>query len=462
MPYHFSPPSGWMNDPNGLIYFDGEWHLFYQHIPDGDSRQHWGHAVSTNLLDWQPLPIALYPDQLGSIWSGCVVWDEHDTSGFFDGKDGLVAVFTHQNETAQRQSLAYSRDHGRTWTKYPANPVLTHPNPDFRDPKVFWHTPTSRWIMLVTCGDCVQFYHSPDLKQWFYLSSFGKGWISPAWIWECPDLFTLPLDGETHWVLHASFVVPSATDGHTLDASKMRYFIGQFDGEQFTPHPATPPGGHPTSYGADDYAGIVFANAPADERIFLAWMNHWAYAWPAHHQGKCEQMTLPRRLSLRRTPAGLRLFQQPIHPLQRRTPLAENLRLENQVYLLNERTGAAFALEAEIEIGAAHEMGLRLRKGEGQHTVVGYDAARQVIFVDRTQSGATSFHPGFATRHEAPLALSHGRLNLQIFADSTALEVYANDGHIVLNDLIFPNPSNQALEAYAFGGTAYITLHLVT
>jgi fructan beta-fructosidase len=473
MPYHFSPPSGWMNDPNGLIYLDGEWHLFYQHIPEGQNRQHWGHAVSRNLLDWEHLPIALYPDELGSIWSGCVVWDEHDTSGFFGGQGGMVAVFTHQNETAQRQSLAYSHDHGHTWTKYPANPVLTHPNRDFRDPKVFWHTPTQRWMMVVTCGNCVQFYHSPNLKDWKYLSSFGEGWNPSDWVWECPDLFPLsPWErdgvraGQTHWVLHASFYIPESDQENILGVCKMRYFIGQFDGEQFTADPAMPPGGHPTSYGADDYAGIIFANAPGDERIFLAWMNHWAYAWPAHHQGKREIMTLPRRLSLRRTPNGLRLFHEPLHPFSQpfsqRALLAENLHLENQNILISTQTGEAFALEAEIEGGTAQEIGFLVRKGNEQETAIGYDAAKQVIFIDRTQSGDASFHPGFAARHEAPLALADGRLKLKIFVDSTSVEVYANDGQIVLNNLIFPDPASQGLEVYTRDGNARITLHAVT
>jgi fructan beta-fructosidase len=475
MNIHFSPPSGWMNDPNGLIYFDGEWHLFYQHIPDGDTRQYWGHAVSRDLQYWEHLPIALAPDGLGSIWSGCVVLDEHDTSGFFDGAAGLVAVFTHQNEQSQRQSLAYSHDRGRTWTKYPGNPVLTSPNPDFRDPKVFWHTPTNRWIMLVTCGDCVQFYHSPDLKHWSYLSSFGQGWISPDWTWECPDLFTLALwerDGvrasETYWVLHASFVVPSVSDGHEIGPSKMRYFIGQFDGDKFIPHPAeNQPGGHPTSYGADDYAGILFANAPQEERIFLAWMSHWAYAWPAHHQGKREQMTLPRRLSLRRTSSGLRLFQEPLHPWLQVAPTFENLGLENENLLLSEQTGQAFAIAAEIEVGTAEEVGFILRKGRSlfggaQQTVVGYDAAHQIIFVDRTQAGDASFHPHFAARHEAPLALAEGRLKIKIFVDACSVEVFAADGDdtgdsAVLTDLIFPDANSQDLETYARGGKATFT-----
>jgi len=170
--YHFSPPSGWMNDPNGLIFFDDEWHLFYQHIPEGQTRQHWGHAVSPDLVHWEHLPIALPPDDLGAIWSGSCVADERDTSGFFDGgRAGLVAVFTHQdNKLGQRQSLAHSRDRGRTWAKFENNPVLSSDIPDFRDPKVFWHTPTAHWVMVLATGDHASFYTSPDLRAWTHAS----------------------------------------------------------------------------------------------------------------------------------------------------------------------------------------------------------------------------------------------------------------------------------------------------
>jgi fructan beta-fructosidase len=457
MTYHFSPPSGWMNDPNGLIYFEGEWHMFYQHLPEGETRQHWGHAISRDLLHWEHLPIALYPDELGSIWSGSVAVDEHDTSGFFAGDRGLVAAFTHQVETAQRQSLAFSCDRGRTWTKFSGNPVLVSSSPDFRDPKIFWHAPIGQWVMVVTAGNRVQFYHSADLKSWTFASSYGGGWIPDNWVWECPDLFALPLDGDENnqrWVLNASFIIPGDIEGRP-GASKMRYFIGQFDGRQFIPSSAdNQPGGYPTSYGADDYAGITFANPPDNERIFLAWMNHWDYAWPAHHQGKSEMMTLPRRLALRRTPRGLRLFQQPITPFLKARPVWEDMPLAEENLAWAEGTAEAFALEAEFEAGAASEFGIRLRKGGVNQTIIGYDAARKTVFVDRTRAGDASFHNQFAARHEAPLSLTAGRLRLQVFVDTNSVEVYANEGEVVLNDLIFPGPNCQGLEAFARGGTS--------
>jgi fructan beta-fructosidase len=459
MSYHFSPPSGWMNDPNGLVYFDGEWHLFYQHNPDGETRQHWGHAVSRDLLHWEHLPIALYPDELGSIWSGSAVVDEHDTSGFFAGGRGLVAVFTYEKDGAQRQGLAFSRDRGRTWTKYIGNPVLTSPSPDFRDPKVFWHAPTDRWVMVVTAGRFVQFYHSSDLKNWTYASSFGEGWIPNDWVWECPDLFTLPADGDggnPQWVLSASFIIPNKFEDDFW-ASKMRYLIGQFDGREFIPNPGDNQiGGHPISFGADDYAAITFANAPDNERILLGWMSNWVYAWPAHHAGKREFTTLPRRLALHRTPRGLRLFQQPLSPFETVRSLWKATPLGEETLSWSGQTGEAFALEAEFGAGSATEFGLRLRKGDAQQTTIGYDTVRQTVFVDRTQAGDAGFHPQFAARHEAPLVLPAGRLRLQVFVDICSVEVYANDGEVVLNDLIYPSPHSQGLEAYARGGTSHL------
>ena len=208
--YHVTPPSGWMNDPNGLIYLDGEYHLFYQYIPcdqwdiTGASHPaHWGHAVSPDLIHWTHLPVALEPDHLGAIFSGSVVVDDDDSSGFFGGRPGLVAIFTQDNtnlspQGPQVQSIAYSPDHGRTWTMYAHNPVISNPGPpDFRDPKVFWHAPTERWVMVVTYhGDRVQFYQSENLKDWQYTGEFGATMGAHTAVWECPDLFTLPVDGD--------------------------------------------------------------------------------------------------------------------------------------------------------------------------------------------------------------------------------------------------------------------------
>ncbi len=220
--YHFTPPANWMNDPNGLVFYEDEWHLFYQHTPPGYEGSHWGHAVSPNLRHWEHLPVALWPDELGIIASGSAVVDWNDSSGFFGGGHGLVAVFTHwknqdQPDSDQAQSIAYSLDRGRTWTKYAGNPVLPNQGiADFRDPKVFRHGPTARWVMVAATFDCVTLFTSPNLRDWAYASTFGRGHGLQGYIWECPDLFELPVDGDaarTRWVLNTSYLQHNVAEG---------------------------------------------------------------------------------------------------------------------------------------------------------------------------------------------------------------------------------------------------------
>ncbi|MEL7123923.1 MAG: glycoside hydrolase family 32 protein, partial [Bacteroidota bacterium] len=247
--YHFTPPSKWMNDPNGMVYYEGEYHLFYQYYPDGTvwGPMHWGHAVSEDLVNWEHLPIGLYPDSLGYIFSGSAVIDTNNTSGF--GKDGqapMVAIFTlaveDEKGVPQRQGIAYSNDKGRTWTKYEGNPVIDEGLMAFRDPKVFWHQPTSSWVMSIAATtdnvgirpDHIRFYSSPDLKNWRLMSDFGYDIGSQGGKWECPDLFKMKVEGteEYKWVLLVS-INPGGPNG----GSATQYFIGDFDGERFTLDP---------------------------------------------------------------------------------------------------------------------------------------------------------------------------------------------------------------------------------
>ncbi len=285
---HFSPPNGWMNDPNGLIFYEGEWHLFYQYQPPGTKGKHWGHAVSADLFAWTPMPIALYPDDLGEIFSGSCVADTQNTSGLFEAGGGLVAIFTHHldgQSTTQSQSLAYSCDKGRTWLKYAQNPVLRSANPNFRDPKVFWHTPSESWVMVLAAGDHAEIYRSPDLKTWTFASAYGKG--ESGIVWECPDLFPLRdgTGGEV-WILSISFLDPANFRGK-VGACDLYYFSGWFDGYTFTAQADR----RRLSQGPDDYAAVTVNDAPEGRRVLLGWLNHWGYSW---YSG---QMTLPRELS---------------------------------------------------------------------------------------------------------------------------------------------------------------------
>jgi fructan beta-fructosidase len=298
---HFSPPAHWMNDPNGMVYYKGVYHLFYQYYPDSTvwGPMHWGHATSTDLIHWQHQPIALYPDSSGYIFSGSAVVDSSNTSGF--GKKGivpLVAIFTHHDpkgekagtSTYQNQSLAYSLDEGKTWTKYAGNPVLKNPGiKDFRDPKVSWYEAGKKWIMTLATLDRITFYSSPNLKDWTKEREYGKDIGAHGGVWECPDLFPLQYNGETIWVLIIN-INPGGPNG----GSATQYFTGQFDGHTFTP---TATDTRWLDYGPDEYAGVTWANF-GNRKVFLGWMSNWQYADKVPTEKWRSAMTVPRDLSL--------------------------------------------------------------------------------------------------------------------------------------------------------------------
>jgi len=460
--YHFTPPSNWMNDPNGMVYYKGEYHLFYQHHPDGLTwgPMHWGHAVSRDLVHWHHRPIALAPDEHGTIFSGSVVVDWHDTTGFFDGGSGLVAIFTHNDENQaagnlrQRQSLAYSKDEGRTWMKYEGNPVLAEPLPDFRDPKVMWHESSSRWVMVVAAGDHVRLYVSPNLIEWSLTGTFGAKDGSHEGVWECPDLFELPVgeSGERKWVL----IVSIGDHPDYPEGSRTQYFIGEFDGRTFS-NDHSPETVLWLDYGRDNYAGVTWSDVPEEDgrRLFIGWMSNWKYANLTPTPGWRGAMTVPRELALRRGEDGIRLFQRPVRELER---LRRDGKQWRDVRVGPEHPFApAVPLEqmdirAVLRPGNAVETGIRLRSSNGGHTTIGYDSRNQVLFIDRSGSGLTDFHPQFACRHETELRLDNGLVELRILVDRCSVEVFANDGQIAMTDLVFPEGNVLGVEGYAAGG----------
>ncbi len=461
--FHFAPEVGWLNDPNGLVCFEGEYHLFYQCTPESVvcayAAQHWGHAVSTALVHWNHLPVALAPDPLGAIWSGSAVVDWRDTSGFFAGGAGLVAIFTHWTaaDGEQRQSLAYSRDRGRSWTKYADNPVLSEPGlRDFRDPKVFWHAPTERWVMVVAIGNGVRFFTSPNLKDWRFASEFRSEAGVLARIWECPDLFPLRVDGDPgreRWVLTVS--LNGRDEGTT-----MAYFVGEFDGTTFTPQPD---GGLPVQpdAGPDFYAAVTWSDVPPADgrRLWLGWMSDWRYAHDLPTFPWRGAMSVPRELQLRAFADGERLVQHPVVELQRLRGPAErwaDITIPEGVTPLPAASGTALEIAVEFAPCSARELGLHLRAGRGQRTVVGYDVAAARLFVDRTNSGETGFHDAFPGRYEHPLAPADGRVRLRIFVDRSSVEVFAADGRLVLTALIFPDETNDGVALYREGGEATV------
>lgn len=470
--YHFTPAINWMNDPNGMVYYDGEYHLFYQYNPFGDRWGHmsWGHAVSPDLVHWEHLPVAI-PEADGVMaFSGSAVVDWNNTSGFGEnGEPPLVAIYTAHQSGNQSQYIAYSTDRGRTFTVYDGNPVLDIGLADFRDPKVFWHEEQERWVMVIALPDQykVSFYASPDLKEWTHLSDFGPA-AAVGGIWECPDLFELPVDGDpnnTRWVL-----IVNLNPGSIAGGSGSQYFVGDFDGTHFT---AEAPAGGSTAqgmpiedalwadYGKDFYAAVSWSDVPESDgrRIWLGWMSNWQYANDIPTSPWRSAQSLPRALELRTTPEGIRLVQRPVEELQQ-------LRGEPQHLAAREITegshslaaqgisGTALEIVAEFELGSASEVGLKVRTGDGEETLVGVDGAAEQLYLDRTRSGDVSFHDEFSGRHVAPHPVEDGRVRLHLFVDWSSVEVFARDGEVVITDQIFPSPESEGVELYAVGGTA--------
>jgi sucrose-6-phosphate hydrolase SacC (GH32 family) len=447
--FHFSPARNWTNDPNGLVYFEGEYHLFFQFNPFGDRWGHmsWGHAVSRDLVRWRELPVAL-PEANGiMIFTGSTVVDEHNSSGFCTAaKPCLVAIYTGHTQAAasrpalQTQNLAYSNDRGRTWTKYAQNPVLDLHMPDFRDPKVLWSDRAKRWVMAVSLPNDhkVRFYGSADLKHWQALSDFGPAGATSGQ-WECPELFELPVEsksGQTRWVLKVG-LNPGALQG----GSGEQYFVGQFDGTHFTND--NPPGLTLwTDYGKDCYCALTFNNLPRTQSpVMIGWMNNWQYAADVPTSPWRGQMTVPRKLGLRSTPQGLRLVQNPIDALEQ---LRRPWNPESDT----------FELRSTVQLGNAKEVGWRLIAAGGAFTLVGFDREKQEIFIDRTHSGNTSFSKDFPVRTSAPLRLNGGQLRLRVLVDRSSVEVFAGDGLVAMTNLVFPSPGKRRIEFHSQGGPA--------
>jgi fructan beta-fructosidase len=449
----------WLNDPNGLVYFAGEYHLFYQHHPFSSvwGPMHWGHAVSPDLVNWQHLPIALYPDEHGAIFSGSAVVDWENTAGF--GREALVLIFTHAAEHRQAQSLAYATDRGRTWTKYAGNPVLLPPNGlrDFRDPKVFWHgaRPGGHWVMALAAGDAIRFYTSPDLRRWQQSGAFGPGHGAMSGVWETPDLFELPLDGgpATRWVLSVG-----VGRGGPAGGSATQYFVGRFDGQTFTsdnPREAV----LWADFGADFYAAQSWSDAPDGQRVWLGWLNNWRYANLVPTAPWRGAFSVPRELSLASTAAGLRLVQQPIAGLRalRGQPQQwRDLRIEGRTPVAF--PDGAYEIDVEFELAPqpAERLGLRLFAAGQAPVTIAHTPRLGTLTVERRECPGAEFSPDFGGVHTAPLALDGGALRLQAFVDRSSVEVFAGDGQVVLTELVFPCPGDAGFELFAEGGAAAV------
>lgn len=443
---HFRPAAHWLNDPNGLVFHEGVYHLYFQHNPYGDSHANmsWGHATSTDLLTWAEHDVAILCDDEEEVYSGSVVVDHENTGGFGSaGQTALVAVYTsaHRATRRQAQSLAYSLDDGMTWTRYEGNPVLDRGSLEFRDPKVFRWTGAGEqyWVMVAVeaAERRVVLYRSEDLRSWRFLSSFGPAGAVGG-VWECPDLFPLAVDGDpdrVRWVLIVS-LYPGAIAG----GSGTQYFVGRFDGVVFTADHALPAAADPRQAGArwldhgrDCYAGVTFSGLPDDERTLMAWMGNWDYARLIDPDPARGAMTVARRLSLVAVDGDVVLRQEPVLPA-----LGEPVRFDEVPLPGAWHVPAPLPPSAVVDLVArldgAEGVAVRLRHGEAQHGGVVVRVDRGVLLVDRTESPAGT-HPGLSSVEVAPLRASD-RVALRIVVDRRSIEVFADGGITVVTDLV--------------------------
>ena len=443
---HFSPSRNWTNDPNGLVYFRGEYHLFFQYNPFGDQWGHmsWGHAVSPDLLHWSELPVAIPEEDGIMIFTGSVVVDQENTSGFCaPNRECLVAIYTGDSNPSQghreTQNLAYSLDRGRAWTKYKNNPVLDLQMADFRDPSVFWDWVRHRWVMAVALSKehKIQLYSSPNLKQWTLLSGFGPAGDVDG-DWECPDLLRIPASNgkEAIWALKVG-LNPGALQG----GSGEQYFLGSFDGKMFRVSTERGSRGW-TNYGKDDYCAISFHGlAKGKDPILLGWMSNWQYAAKLPTSPWRGQMSSPRRLSFVRDKDGLSLKQEPV---------AAPLRGASFSLPLPAPLAAPYELELRFGNSVPPVFGVRLYSDEQHWTEIGFDTGRKKFYVDRTRAGV-GISAEFAGRTEAPLAAGRP-YDLRVIVDRSSVEAYAQNGTIAMTDLVFPPGDKSSIRVFPEGG----------
>lgn len=451
--FHFSPAKNWTNDPNGLVYFNGEYHIFYQYNPFGNVWGHmsWGHAVSKDLISWKHLPVAIPEEGNTMIFSGSCVVDKNNTTGFAKkpGQIPMVAVYTghvsldtlNRDSVLQNQQLAYSVDNGRTWKKYEGNPVLDLKRRDFRDPKAFWYEKDKKWIMSVVFPQehIVQFYSSPDLKHWTHLSDFGPEGDTNG-IWECSDLLRVPVKGKPgsyKWLLLNSV------------STTMQYFIGEFDGKNFrsenTNHEILRP-----DYGADFYAGITYNNLPANVLpVLIGWANNWTYARNIPTDPWRSVMSIPRSLQVTKINGNWMLLEEPVAALKKYR-LKQSLQVKAIKFSGKKQLNVqAQQLEMEIVMdpGRDDSCGVRLAAGEGRYFTIGYAEPSQTLYVDRSNSGDTSFNPEFKNWLLSTVKIpeDNNKIRLHILFDKSIIEVFANDGQIVFTEQLFPGEKNNAI-----------------
>jgi fructan beta-fructosidase len=450
--YHFTPQKNWCNDPNGMVWYAGEYHLFYQYNPQGTKwgNMSWGHAVSIDLVTWKHLPVALFPDNLGDIFSGSAVVDENNTAGFQTGDEKtLLAFYTYNKDSVgQSQALAYSVDKGRNWTKYAQNPVITVQSgkPDFRDPKVFWYAPESKWIMALAVGQVIEFYSSKNAKDWIFESEFGAGYGCHDAVWECPDLFYIPPVGETKgaWVL----LVNNSRNGEN-SGSATQYFIGNFDGENFVcEQPAENAPALWLDYGKDHYAMVTWANAPDNRKIGIAWMSNWEYANDTPTEKFRGAMSVPRELTLVNENGKYLLTNFPVKEVEKLRGEASNfsdIKMAESRAIKNLPASGVYEILLDFEKQNAQKFGFILKNSKDEKVTLSFDFEQNRFTIDRTKSGIVGFHERFAAVTVAPLAVKNA-YRLRVLVDKCSVEAFLNGGEVAMTNLVFPNELYNEIE----------------
>lgn len=439
--YHHTPVYGWMNDPNGMFYKDGVYHLYFQYNPYGSvwGNMHWGHSTSTDLMHWKFEGCAIVPDAWGAIFSGSCVVDHNNTAGF--GKGAVVAFYTSAKATpwgdVQSQSMAYSLDNGKTFTKYEGNPILTSSERDFRDPKVFWYAPGKHWVMMLAVGQHMEIYSSVNLKEWKKESEFGAMQGAHGGVWECPDLVEIPVEGtrEKKWVL-----ICNLNPGGPFGGSAAQYFVGSFDGKKFVNE--SPTQTKWMDWGKDNYATVTWNNAPDGRCIALGWMSNWQYANNVPTRQYRSANTLARDLTLYRE--GQELYLKSTPSVEVKKARGEKVSIssfkvsdKHEVMLFNDGQGA-YEIEMVIQNAGSSKIGFALLNEKGEKVDMYYDLNRKLFVMDRSESGIVDFSRDFPAVTVAPVNTDK-ELTLRLFVDCSSVEAFGEDGKFVMTNLVFPS-----------------------
>lgn len=470
--FHFTPEKNWMNDPNGMFYLNGTYHLFFQYYPEGNvwGPMHWGHATSNDMITWKEQEIALAPDEKGYIFSGSAVVDHNNTSGFGDGTTPpVIAIFTYHDPEGEKkgeinyqsQAIAYSLDEGKTWTKYEGNPVIANPDiKDFRDPKVTWDEQHQQWLMALATVDRTLFYSSPNLKNWSLLSDFGEGTGAHEGVWECPDFFPMKVENseEVKWVL-----IQSLNPGGFNGGSGTQYFVGDFDGKTFTVDPSMQElpekHDHWIDYGRDNYAGVTWSNIPAEDgrHLFMGWMSNWLYAQEVPTEKWRSAMTIARELSLKKVDNTFRIFSLPVEELDSyitNKVQKEKIQVQDSAEIVNHQnidlTRARISFKIPNLQDQTYEF--KLANEQGDRFLFGYKHPEKEFYINRKKSGLTNFNDDFAeVISTAPRTSTADTLSVLMILDRTSIELFYDDGGTLMTEIFFPEKPYTSLSVSSPG-----------